>query len=77
MAGLPLILVLILIASSGCNSVLVGTMVEVSQDGIGNFTIVHDAILKAQNDTDGTKRYFIIHVTASVYKEYVLNDDWR
>lgn len=49
----------------------VSDIVTVSQDGSGNFTSINDAVAAAPNNTDGSKGYFLIYVTAGVYEEYV------
>ncbi|KAJ6334466.1 hypothetical protein OIU78_011366 [Salix suchowensis] len=49
----------------------VSDIVTVRQDGEGNFTTINDAIAAAPNNTDGSKGYFMIYVTAGIYEEYV------
>uniref|UniRef100_A0A0D9Y7G7 Pectinesterase n=1 Tax=Oryza glumipatula TaxID=40148 RepID=A0A0D9Y7G7_9ORYZ len=46
--------------------------VTVDQSGAGNFTTVSDAVAAAPTNLDGTKGYFVIHVTAGVYAENVV-----
>uniref|UniRef100_J3KZ81 Pectinesterase n=1 Tax=Oryza brachyantha TaxID=4533 RepID=J3KZ81_ORYBR len=46
--------------------------VTVDQSGAGNFTTVADAVAAAPTNLDGTKGYFVIHVTAGVYVENVV-----
>lgn len=60
-----------LLQSSVGDSVSVSDIVVVSQDGTGNFTTINDAVAAAPNNTDGTRGYFLIYVTAGVYEEYV------
>ncbi|XP_060961577.1 probable pectinesterase/pectinesterase inhibitor 41 [Cannabis sativa] len=51
--------------------VVVREQVTVSQDGSGNFTSINDAVAAAPNKTMGSGGYFVIHVKAGVYEEYV------
>ncbi|CAN1859301.1 Probable pectinesterase/pectinesterase inhibitor 41 [Linum perenne] len=53
------------------NGTLVSNTVVVNQNGTGNFTTIGDAVAAAPNNTDGSKGYFMIYVTAGVYEEYV------
>ncbi|MGN6321475.1 MAG: pectinesterase family protein [Dyella sp.] len=60
--------------SNGAGSpggVLVSDMVTVKQDGTGDFKTISDAIASATDNSDGTKGYYLIHVTAGTYKEKV------
>ncbi|KAI3460788.1 hypothetical protein Pfo_017451 [Paulownia fortunei] len=58
-------------SGDGNDQVLVSDIVVVSRDGSGNFTTINDAVAAAPNNKDGTNGYFLIHITAGVYKEYV------
>lgn len=49
----------------------VSDIVIVSQDGIGNFSSINEAINVAPNNTDGSNGYFLIYVRAGVYEEYI------
>lgn len=51
--------------------ILVSDIVIVSQDGIGNFTTINDAVAVAPNNTNSSDGYFLIYITAGVYQEYV------
>uniref|UniRef100_A0A3Q7HJY7 Pectinesterase n=1 Tax=Solanum lycopersicum TaxID=4081 RepID=A0A3Q7HJY7_SOLLC len=51
--------------------VKVSNVVIVSQDGSGNYSTINDAVAIAPNNTDGSKGYFLIYITAGVYEEYV------
>ncbi|GAB4829933.1 Probable pectinesterase/pectinesterase inhibitor 7 [Ancistrocladus abbreviatus] len=53
------------------DEVLVSDIVTVSLDGSGNFSSINDAISAAPNNSDGSAGYFLVYVTAGVYKEYV------
>ncbi|CAN0889049.1 Probable pectinesterase/pectinesterase inhibitor 41 [Linum grandiflorum] len=57
--------------NNGTTNVLVSNTVVVNQNGTGNFTTIGDAVAAAPNNTDGSKGYFMIYVTAGVYEEYV------
>lgn len=53
------------------NNVQVNQTVVVNPDGSGNFTTITDAVNAAPNNTDGSNGFFVIHVVAGVYQEYV------
>ncbi|XP_062089037.1 probable pectinesterase/pectinesterase inhibitor 7 [Humulus lupulus] len=55
----------------GHSKVVVRERVTVSQDGTGNFTTINDAVAAAPNKTQVSGGYFVIHVKAGVYEEYV------
>ncbi|KAL8139802.1 hypothetical protein V2J09_005823 [Rumex salicifolius] len=52
----------------------VSKTVTVSQDGSGNYKTIMEAVAAAPNNTNGSKGYFLIHVTAGLYNEYVSID---
>lgn len=52
-------------------NVKVNKTVVVNANGGGNFATISAAIAAAPNKTDGSKGYFVIHVVAGVYNEYV------
>ncbi|PIN04428.1 Pectinesterase [Handroanthus impetiginosus] len=62
---------LLQVNKNGDNKILVSGIVIVSQDGSGNFSSINDAVAVAPNNTDGTNGYFLIHISAGVYEEYV------
>jgi pectinesterase len=59
-------------SSSGRRMALqtVGSVV-VAQDGSGNYRSISAAIAAAPANNDGSKGYYVIHVKAGVYQEYV------
>lgn len=52
-------------------NVKVNKTVVVNPNGSGNFNTISAAVAAAPNKTDGSKGYFVIHVVAGVYNEYV------
>lgn len=58
-------------SSAAPDSVAVRKIVVVAQDGSGNYTTVQEAVAAAPNNTDINDGYFLIHVEAGVYEEYV------
>lgn len=52
-------------------SIVVSKMVVVNPNGKGNFTTINDAVAAAPNNTGTSNGYFVIHVVAGVYAEYV------
>ncbi|KAK1428160.1 hypothetical protein QVD17_16988 [Tagetes erecta] len=57
--------------NDGGDEVIVSDIVVVSQDGLGNFTTISDAVNFAPNKSQAGDGYFLIYVTAGVYEEYV------
>nr|XP_043610483.1 probable pectinesterase/pectinesterase inhibitor 41 [Erigeron canadensis] len=55
----------------GGDQVVVSDIVVVSQDGLGNFTTITDAVNFAPNKSEAADGYFMIYVTAGIYEEYV------
>ncbi|XP_077240211.1 plant invertase/pectin methylesterase inhibitor superfamily [Tasmannia lanceolata] len=53
------------------DSVLVGDIVVVNQDGSENFTTINDAVNAAPNKTHASDGYFLIMIRAGVYEENV------
>ncbi|KAL8094636.1 putative pectinesterase/pectinesterase inhibitor 20 [Apium graveolens] len=53
------------------DDVLVNKTVVVDPSGNGNFTTINDALNAAPNNTNGIYGYYLIHVVAGVYEEYV------
>lgn len=51
--------------------VTVNQSVVVNPDGSGNFTTINEAVAAAPNYTAAGNGYFLIHVVAGVYEEYV------
>ncbi|KAK1317511.1 putative pectinesterase/pectinesterase inhibitor 20 [Acorus calamus] len=51
--------------------VFINDMVVVSKDGTGNFTTITDALGVAPKGKNVNSGYFLIYITAGVYKEYV------
>lgn len=60
-----------LLQAAGDEEVVVKDIVVVSQDGTGNFTTINDAINAAPNNSVASDGYFLVYITAGVYKEYV------
>ena len=56
-------------------NVKVNKTVTVNPDGSGDFKTINAAVAAAPNKTDGSKGYFVIHVVAGVYSEYVYLDN--
>lgn len=56
---------------SADDAVKVTDIVTVIHDGSGNFPTITDAVNAAPNNTDVSKGYFIIYVTAGIYEEYI------
>lgn len=54
------------------NQVLINGLVIVSQDGLGNFTTINDAVAAAPLNSKAGGGYFLIYVTAGLYEEYVV-----
>lgn len=50
----------------------VSKTVTVSQDGTGNYTTINEAVAAAPNNSVASSGYYLIHVTAGVYEEYVV-----
>ncbi|XP_043718581.1 pectinesterase-like [Telopea speciosissima] len=55
-------------------NIIVRDTVVVRQDGKGNFSSINDAVSAAPNKTSINSGYFVIHVAAGVYGEYVSID---
>ncbi|KAL2954365.1 hypothetical protein AAZX31_19G217400 [Glycine max] len=53
------------------DNVVVSQRVVVNPDGSGNFTTINDAVVAAPNNTGVGNGFFVIHVVAGVYEEYV------
>lgn len=58
-------------AASDNGRILVRQRVVVNLDGSGNFTTIHDVVAAAPINTRTSNGYFVIHVVARVYAEYV------
>ncbi|XP_027158606.1 probable pectinesterase/pectinesterase inhibitor 20 [Coffea eugenioides] len=56
---------------SGGGSVNITKVVVVNPDGSGNYTTINDAISAAPNNTQAGRGYYLIHVVAGVYQEYI------
>ncbi|KAG6645962.1 pectinesterase-like [Carya illinoinensis] len=52
-------------------NILVSRRVVVNPNGSGNFKTINDAVAAAPNNTGTSNSYFVIHVVAGVYAEYV------
>ncbi|XP_042500703.1 probable pectinesterase/pectinesterase inhibitor 20 isoform X2 [Macadamia integrifolia] len=55
-------------------NITVRDTVVVRQDGKGNFSTINDAVAGAPNKTSINSGYFVIHVAAGVYAEYISID---
>lgn len=53
------------------DNVVVNQSVVVNPDGSGNYTTINDAVAAAPNNTGSGNGFFVIHVVAGVYEEYV------
>lgn len=58
----------------GANVKVIKT-VTVNPNGSGNYKTINAAVAAAPNKSDGSQGYFVIHVVAGVYSEYVNIDN--
>lgn len=56
---------------SAPDNVNVSQIVVVNPDGSGNYTSINDAVNAAPNNTVSSNGFFVIHVVAGLYEEYV------